>query len=99
MAGMGGKLTLVGGAASLPRAWPKRITARRKRADDLTAERVVALCELNAHSIREELILMDAGELKIHLRGEDVTEKENLRLRANLSRLLEIVEGCRCHRV
>jgi len=35
----------------------------------MTANKIVALCELNAHSIREELMLIDAGDLKIHLRG------------------------------
>ena len=60
----------------------------------MTANKVVALCELNAHSIREELMLIDAGDLKIHLRGEDITERENLRLRTNLGRLLEIADGC-----
>jgi len=60
----------------------------------MTANKVVALCELNAHSIREELMLIDAGDLKIHLRGEDITDRESLRLRTNLGRPLEILNGC-----
>jgi hypothetical protein len=63
----------------------------------MTANKVVALCELNAHSIREELSLLDAGDLQITLKGEDITERESLRLRTNLTRLLEIVDGCGCH--
>jgi hypothetical protein len=63
----------------------------------MTANRVVSLCEMNAHSIREELMLIDAGDLKIHLRGEDISERESLRLRTNLGRLLEIVDACGCH--
>jgi len=59
----------------------------------MTAKLVVALCAQNAHSIREELKLIEAGDLKIQLRGEDITEKENARLRANLGRLLEIING------
>jgi len=59
---------------------------------------LVALCEQNAHSIREELHLIEAGDVKILLRGEDVSDTEALRLRTNLGRLLEIIEAFGGHR-
>lgn len=62
----------------------------------MTANLLVALCEQNAHSIREELKLIEAGDLKVQLRGDDITATENLRLRANLGRLLQIIEAWGC---
>lgn len=59
----------------------------------MTANRLVALCEQNAHIHREVLRLIDAGELKIFLRGEDVTETERVRVRNNLGRELEIIKA------
>jgi len=59
----------------------------------MSANRVVALCEQNAHVHREVLALTDAGELKILLRGKDVTEIERVRVRNNLGRELEIIEA------
>jgi|KBSMisStandDraft_5_1062788.scaffolds.fasta_scaffold10804_2 hypothetical protein len=59
----------------------------------MSANLVVALCEQNAHSIREELHLIEAGDVKIMLRGDDVSDTEALRLRTNLGRLLEIIEA------
>jgi len=59
----------------------------------MSANHVVALCEQNAHVHREVLALIDTGELKILLRGEDVTEIERVRVRNNLGRELEIIEA------
>jgi len=63
----------------------------------MTANRLVALCEQNAHIHREVLGLIDAGELKIILRGEDVTDIERVRIVNNLGRELEIIEGFGSH--
>jgi hypothetical protein len=59
----------------------------------MNAKLLVALCHQNAHSIREELHLIEAGDVKILLRGEDVSDREAQRLRTNLGRLLEIIHA------
>ena len=63
----------------------------------MPANRVVALCEQNAYFLREDLALIEAGDLKLLLFGADVTEEQADRMRASISRLQEIVDGCGCH--
>jgi|1186.fasta_scaffold23976_2 hypothetical protein len=63
----------------------------------MTANRVVALCEQAAYFLREDLSLIDDGSVKFELFGADVTEEQAGRMRANLSRLEEVIEGCGCH--
>jgi len=60
----------------------------------MTANRVVALCEQAAYFLSEDLSLIDGGDLKLHLFGADVTEEQAERMRANLARLQEIIDGC-----
>ena len=57
----------------------------------MTIKQAAALCEQNAHIHREVLGLIDAGELKIILRGDDVTDIERVRIRNNLGRELQII--------
>ena len=59
----------------------------------MSIKHAVALCEQNAHIHREVLELIDAGELKIILRGEDITDIERVRIRNNLGRELQIIEA------
>jgi len=59
----------------------------------ITLKRAVVLCEQNAHIHREVLDLIDAGELKIILRGEDITDIERVRIENNLGRELQIIEA------
>jgi len=59
----------------------------------ISIKRAVVLCEQNAHIHREVLDLIDAGELKIILRGEDITEIERVRIENNLGRELQIIEA------
>jgi hypothetical protein len=63
----------------------------------MVANRVVALCEQAAYFLREDLTLIESGDLKLQLFGADVTEEQATRMRASLSRLQEIVDGCGCH--
>ena len=63
----------------------------------MTANRVVALCEQAAYFLREDLNLLEAGQLKLQLFGADVTEQHADRMKAHLSRLQEIIDGCGCH--
>ena len=58
----------------------------------LAAKEVVELCSLNAAVLREDLALMESGTLKVQMVGADVTDEMAARLRANLSRLLNIIE-------
>ena len=62
----------------------------------MTAERVVELCRQNAAVIREDLALMEAGRLQLHALGSDATKEQIARMRANLSRLQEIIDACGC---
>ena len=59
----------------------------------MTIERAVVLCRQNAHIHRDVLSLIDAGELKIILRGEDITAIERVRIENNLGRELQIIEA------
>ena len=59
----------------------------------ITIKRAVVLVEQNAHIHREVLNLIDAGELKIILRGEDITDIERVRIENNLGRELQIIEA------
>ena len=58
--------------------------------------RVVALCEQAAYFLREDLNLVEGGNLTFALFGTDVTDEHAGRMRATLSRLDEIIEGCGC---
>jgi len=82
--------------SNLPAAAETR-SASSQRAATMTPNRLVALCEQNAHIHREVLRLIEAGELKIFLRGEDVTDVERVRIRNNLGRELEIIEAFADH--
>ena len=62
----------------------------------MPAERVVALCELAAHNLKEDLHLIESGSLEIRIFGQDVTTQHEARLRAHLSRVMEIIDGCGC---
>jgi hypothetical protein len=62
---------------------------------NLSANRVVALCEQAAYFLREDLHLIEGGDLKCQLFGADVTEEEANRLREILARLQEVIDGCR----
>ena len=59
----------------------------------MTFKRAVTLVEQNAHIHREVLALIDAGELKIILRGEDITDVERVRIQNNLNRELQLIEA------
>lgn len=63
----------------------------------LTANRVTALCEQASYFLREDLNLIEAGHLKLELFGSDVTEEQANRMKANLARLQEIIDGCGCN--
>lgn len=63
----------------------------------MIANRVVALCERNAYVLREDLALMQSGQLKLFLLDADVTDDYAERLGKNLQRLEEIIKGCGCH--
>ena len=53
----------------------------------------VALCAQNAQILEEMIGLIDAGELKIILKGEDISHIERARVRTNLGRLVQIMEA------
>ena len=56
-----------------------------------TQTNVAALCRRNADYLRENLKLIESGHLKCHIFDLDVTEDEAARMRANLSRLEQII--------
>jgi hypothetical protein len=60
----------------------------------ISPNRVLALCEQAAYFLREDLSLIENGDLKLVLFGADVTDEQADRMRANLSRLQEIIDGC-----
>ncbi|MCL6730325.1 hypothetical protein [Sphingomonas hankyongi] len=62
----------------------------------MTAERVVELCRQNAAVVREDIALMEAGRLKFQALGSDATREQIARMKANLSRLQEIIDACGC---
>lgn len=62
----------------------------------MNANRVTALCEQNSYFLREDITLIEAGHLKMTLFGSDVTEEQANRMKANLARLQEIIDGCGC---
>ena len=63
----------------------------------IEANRVVALCEQVAYFLREDLTLIEADHLRLELFGADVTQEQADRMRTNLSRLEEVIEGCGRH--
>ena len=63
----------------------------------MTANRVIALCERNANVLIEDITLIDSGHLKIEIFGADASKEQVKRMRENLARLEEIIDGCGCH--
>jgi hypothetical protein len=59
----------------------------------MTANRVVALCERAAYVLQEDINLVEGGDLKLILFGADVSDEQADRMRANLSRLQEIIDA------
>ena len=59
----------------------------------MTPRLAAALCAQNAQTLEEVMGLIDAGELKIILRGEDITDVERARIRTNLGRMLQIMDA------
>ena len=59
----------------------------------MNANLVVALCSQNAQVLEEVINMIEADELKIIVRGEDITAVERTRIRTNLGRLLQIIEA------
>jgi len=63
----------------------------------MAANRVVQLCDQSAALIREDLKLIESGAIKIVAANDaDVSDEQIAHLRANLSRLQEIIDGCGC---
>jgi hypothetical protein len=60
----------------------------------ISANRVVALCERAAYFMREDLTLIESGHLKLQLFGADVTQEHADRMKARLSLLEEVIDGC-----
>ena len=64
----------------------------------MAANRVVELCDQSAAVIRADLARIESGELRfVAANDDDITEEQAAHLRANLSRLQEIIDGCGCH--
>jgi hypothetical protein len=53
----------------------------------------VNLLSLNAYVLREDLALMESGFVKCQSFGTNVTVEQAERLRANLSRLQEVIDA------
>ena len=63
----------------------------------MAANRVVQLCDQSAALIREDLQLIESGAIKVVAANDlDITEQQIAHMRANLSRLQEIIDGCGC---
>ena len=62
----------------------------------MTADRVVKLCEQGATAIREDMALIEAGQLTFQSPLGDVTPAHLARMRAALSCLQDIIDGCGC---
>jgi hypothetical protein len=60
----------------------------------MKAAQILELCRTNADVLREDLALMEAGRLKLLALGADATREQMARLRANLSRLQQIMDAC-----
>lgn len=60
----------------------------------IDVERIAILCAQNAYYLREDLTLIESGHLKLELFGADVTAQQAGRLRRNLARLQDVIEGC-----
>jgi hypothetical protein len=64
----------------------------------MSAERVVQLCEQSAAAIREDIDFVQSGGLKLeNCAGVDVSPEVLARMRAVLSNLQEIIDGCGCN--
>ncbi len=63
----------------------------------MAANRVVQLCDQSAALIREDLKLIESGAIKLVAANDsDLTAQQIAHMRANLSRLQEIIDGCGC---
>ena len=63
----------------------------------MRAERVVELCNLSVRAIREDIALIEEGALKWNTLTElDVSRQQVSRMRAVVSYLQEIIDGCGC---
>ena len=60
----------------------------------MNAAQILELCRTNANVLSEDLSLMEAGRLKLLALGADATREQMARLRANLSRLQQIMDAC-----
>ena len=63
----------------------------------MTANRVVQLCEQSVSAIKEDMAQLEAGALKYKSAVDlDVTGQQVSRMRAVVSYLQEIIDGCGC---
>ncbi len=63
----------------------------------MSAARVVELCDLSLIAIREDMALLEAGAHQwITITELDVSRQQLTRMRAVVSYLQEIVDGCGC---
>ena len=62
----------------------------------MRAEQVVQLCEQSVAAIREDMALIEGGGLTFRSPHGDVTDKLTARMRAVISCLQEIIDGCGC---
>ena len=63
----------------------------------MSAARVVELCNLSVAAIREDMAQIEGGVLKWQSEIEhDVSNQQLFRMRAVVSYLQEIIDGCGC---
>jgi hypothetical protein len=63
----------------------------------MSAERVVELCNLSVNAINEDIALLEAGALEWRAPTKlNVTRQQLFRMRAVVSHLQEIIDGCGC---
>jgi hypothetical protein len=68
-----------------------------RQAMAMAADRVVQLCSHSASAIREDMARIETGALTYRSEGdEDVSPDQLARMRAVLSCLQEIIDGCGC---
>jgi len=63
----------------------------------MTAGRVVELCNMSVSAIEEDISRIEAGVIEWRSDTErDISRQQLLRMRAVVSRLREIIDGCGC---
>lgn len=63
----------------------------------MSATRVVELCDLSVRAIKEDIELLESGVLEWRsIEEHDVSRRQLLRMRAVVSHLQEIIDGCGC---